>query len=151
MSMLPQTLERIDDKLEAFETALRAAVPSTRLVGPGLVPFTDRSSEALLDGVWNVVPAGEGDYHNGRGMAAREGTLQINLVGHVMVDECLVPGDLQQAEIEMAEEVKDFVRSGAVAGMTMALERIELSRLLEHPYGWVVAFIELQPPGANTH
>jgi hypothetical protein len=151
MSMLPQTLERIDDKLAAFETALRAVVPSTRLVGPGLVPFTDRTSEELLDGVWNVVPAVEGDYHNGRGMAAREGTLQINLVGHVMVDEILDPGDLQQAEIEMAEEVKAFVRTGAVAGMTMTLERIELSRLLEHPYGWVVAFIDLQPPGANTH
>lgn len=150
MSMLPTRLERIDDKLDALQAALVAALPATRTIGLGFVPYTDRTPAELAAGVWNIVQAGEGDYHNGRGMEAKEGTLKVHLIGHIQVDEDATRAALQQAEIDMAEEIKAFVRSG-VAGMTLMLDSIEPSRLLEHPYGWVVAFLELRPPAANTY
>lgn len=150
MAMFPTRLDRIDDKLDAFEAAVNTAVAGTRSVNKGLIPYTDRAETDLTDGCWNIVAASEGDYHLGRGMAAKEGTLRINLVGHVRVAEDATRAELQQAEIDMAEEAKGIVRTG-VAGMTLAIDQVILSRLLEHPYGWVVALIELQPPAASTH
>lgn len=151
MSMLPQRLDRIDDKLDALQTALIAALPPGRIVDIGFVPYTDREIAELSAGVVNIVAAGEGDYHNGLGMAAKEGTLQVLLIGHLQVAETGTRAALQQVEIDLAEEIKSFVRTGGVAGMTVLLDRIEQSRLLEHPYGWVVAFLELGPPAAHTH
>lgn len=150
MSMLPDRLERIDDKLDALLTALTAAVPATRVIDLGFIPYTDRKVTDLYAGCWNIVAAGESDYHPGQGMAAKEGTLRVNLIGHIQVEEDATRAALQQAEIDMAEEIKTFVRTGMVA-VTLVLDSIEQSRLLEHPYGWVVAFLELRPPAANTH
>lgn len=149
-SMLPQVLDRIDDKLDAFDAAFRSAVDQNRVVGLGFMPYNERNLAELTAGVWNIVSAGEGNYHNGRGMAAKEGTLRVHLIGHIQVDDEDDRATLQQAEIDMIEEVKRFVRTGA-PGMSVVLDSVEQSRLLEHPYGWVVAFIELRPPGANTH
>ncbi len=150
MSMLPTKLERIDDKISALQTALIATLPSTRQIDLGFIPYTDRTPDELYAGCWNIVAAGEGDYHNGMGMAAKEGTLQVQLVGHIAVEDDAVRASLQQAEIDMAEEIKAFVRLGLI-GMTLVLERIEQSRLLEHPYGWVVAFLDVRPPAQNTY
>ncbi len=148
--MMPVRLDRIDDKLDALEMNLIAFLPSIWTIGIGFVPYTERNKDELTAGVLNIVSAGEGNYHSGRGMAAKEGILRVHLIGHVQVDDDDPRADLQQVEIDMAEEIKSFVRAG-VPGMTLELDSIEQSRLLEHPYGWVVAFIELQPPGANTH
>ncbi len=141
-------LERIDDKLAALNAALVAAMP-TRQVEIGFTPYDDRTDTELLDGVVNIVSAGEGNYHQGRGMAAKEGTLKVHLINHLKVAETASRADLQQAEINLAEEIKSFVRTG-VAGMTLALDSIEQSRLLEYPYGWVVAFLGLRPPASNA-
>ncbi len=50
----------------------------------------------------------------------------------------------------LLEEIKSFVQTG-VTGMGLYLERLEQSRQLEHPYGWVVAYIKAGPPDQTTH
>lgn len=145
-----QRLDRIDDKLNAFKTGLAASLPNSRNIGIGFVGYDDRNDTELLDGWINIVSAGESDYHNALGMAAKEGTLKVLLICHIKVAEEATSEELQQAEIDLAEEIKGFVRTG-VAGMTVVLDSIEQSRLLEHPYGWVVAFLDLRPPASSTH
>lgn len=142
-------IDRIDDRLAALEAALKTALP-TRLVEIGLVPYEDRSRDELQQGVVNIVSNGEGDYHRGKGMAAREGIHKVLLICHLQVDEAQTRAELQQAEIDLMEAIKSFVRTG-VAGMTVVLDSVQQSRLLEHPYGWVVAFIELHPPHTSVY
>lgn len=142
-------LERIDDRLVALKSAIETAMPN-RIAEIGFRPYTDRTDQELYNSVLNIVSAGEGDYHQGRGMAAREGTVKAHLICHLRVDEKADREELQQTEIDLMEEIKGFVRTG-VAGMTLILTDLQQSRMLEHPYGWVVAFLELRPPAANTH
>ena len=148
--MGPRAIERIDDRLFAFEGTLRASLPRRRLIESGFVPYSERTEEQLLDGVVNVVCDGEGGYSQARGMVAREGTLKVILIFHLQVLEDTVPDDLRQAEIQLAEELKAFARAG-VTGMDVILAELILSRQLEHPYGWGVAYFELRPPRAGTH
>lgn len=144
-----QAIDRIDDRLDVFKPALQLALP-TRWVEIGLVPYEDRQKEDLQAGVVNIVSNGEGNYHRGKGMAAREGIHKVLLICHLQVEETQTRAELQQAEIDLMEEIKSFVRTG-VAGMTVVLDNLQQSRLLEHPYGWVVAFIELHPPHSHVN
>jgi len=148
--MGPQAIERIDDKLAAFETALVASLPVSRTVERGFVPYSERDEALLLNGVLNLVCDGEGSYSQARGMAAKEGSAKVILICHLRVTEAQTSADLQQAEITLAEELKTFTKTGA-PGLDLVLVDLVLSRQLEHPYGWIVAFFELKPPGANTH
>jgi hypothetical protein len=148
--MGPRALDRIDDKLAVFEAALRAALPARRTIEAGFVPMSERNKEQLLYGVVNVVCDGEGSYSQARGMAAREGTAKVVLICHLQVEDDQGTEALRQAEIDLAEEIKAFTRAG-VTGMDMILVDLSLSRQLEHPYGWGVAYFELRPPGAGTH
>ncbi|EGW55166.1 hypothetical protein [Candidatus Endoriftia persephonae] len=143
-----KALERIDDRLNAIQPVLEAALPG-RLVERGFIPYETRSQPELLQGVVNLVASDEGHYNAARGMAAREGTLQLILSCHLQVEEAQTSAELQQAEIDLAEQIKAFVRGG-VQGMSLSLESLQLSRQLEHPYGWVVAFINIRPPAAAT-
>jgi hypothetical protein len=145
-----RALERIDEKLAMFEAALRTALPTRRTIEAGFVPMSERDKTQLLDGVVNVVCDGEGSYSQAGGMAAREGTAKVVLICHLQVEDEQRGEVLRQAEIDLAEEIKAFTRSG-VTGMDVVLVDLLLSRQLEHPYGWGVAYFELRPPGAGTH
>jgi len=148
--MGPRIVERIDDKLAAFEAALRASLPARRRIEQGFVPYSERDDEQLLDGFVNVLCDGEGDYSTARGMAAKEGTVKVVLICHLRVEEAQTGAELRQAEITLAEELKAFTRAG-VTGFDLVLVDLILSRQLEHPYGWGVAYFELRPPRAGTH
>jgi hypothetical protein len=148
--MGPQALERIDDKLAAFDAALATSLPAGRIIEPGFTPYSERDAAQLLAGVLNRVCEGEGSYSNARGMAAKEGTLRVILICHLQVAEGSSSDQLQQAEITLMEELKTFTRTG-LTGADLVLTDLQQSRLLEHPYGWVIAFFEIRPPGAHTH
>lgn len=148
--MGPAIVDRIDDKLAVFEAALKAALPARRHIEQGFVPYSERDDEDLIDGYVNVLCDGEGSYSTARGMAAKEGTVKVVLICHLRVEEDKTPAQLRQAEITLAEELKAFTRAG-VTGFDLILADLILSRQLEHPYGWGVAYFELRPPRAGTH
>lgn len=144
-----KNIERMDDRLAAIAAALTTAL-STRTVKRGLYHYSDHSPADLTKGVVMLVSAGEGDYSKALGMAAKEGTHRIMLVGHLKVLESDTRQAIEAAELDLIEEIKAFVRSG-VAGTTLTLDRAEQSRQLEHPYGWVLAFIDAGPTRSTVN
>jgi hypothetical protein len=148
--MGPSAIERIDEKLDVFMQALKASLPSRYHIEQGFVPYSERAEALLFDGVVNVLCDGEGSYSQARGMAAKEGTVKVILICHLQVEEDQTSADLQQIEINLAEALKAFTRAG-VTGFDLILVDLILSRQLEHPYGWGIAYFELRPPRAGTH
>lgn len=142
-------IERMDERLDAIETALVAEL-STRTIKRDLLTFTDHTDAEIDAGVVTIVSAGEKDYNNGLGMEAKEGAHQVLLIGHLRVAEGTTGKDIEAVELDLAEEIKAFVRTG-VADMSLKLNSIQHSRQLDHPYGWLVANIDAGPPRANIY
>lgn len=148
MAMIARAYERMDDRLAAFVTALTAALPA-RVVKTELLHFDAQPSADLTAGVVTVISDYEADYSTRPGMAGREGTQRLILVGHLKVAETDTATAIQALEMDMMEEIKTFVRNG-VPRMTLNLERCQGSRQLDHPYGWFVALIDAGPPVETT-
>lgn len=144
-----QAIERMDDRMDAIAAALLLALP-TRVVKRSLKHYTEHSAADLAAGVVTLVSAGEGSYNPGLGMVAKEGTHRVLLIGHLKVAEGQDGEDIEAAELDLAEEIKAFVRAG-VTGTSLRLDRIEHSRQLENPYGWLVAYIDAGPPRRTTY
>lgn len=148
--MIPVAIERMDDRMDAIHTALVAALP-LRVVKRSFFRHYTEHEEAELDaGVVMIISSGEGDYKRGRGMIAREGTHSFLLIGHLKVDDDSEPQTTEAAELDLIEELKAFARL-PMPGMSLYLAQVQHSRQLEHPYGWVVAYLEASAPSQNTH
>lgn len=137
-------IQRMDDRLGALEQALTPALPS-RVVKRAFLDFRAHAEGELAAGVVMIVSAGERDYNAGLGMAAREGTHRVLLIGHMQVLQTSTPDAIEAAELDLIEEIKAFVGQG-VTGMHVRLDSVEHSRQLEHPYGWMLANLDLGPP-----
>ena len=148
MVMGPQRIERMDDRLDAIETALTAAMPG-RVIQRELVHFDDHAPADISAGVIMIVSTGESNYNNDLGMEAKEGTQQILLIGHIKLPEESTSQAVEDAEINFIEELKGAIRTG-VNGMSIALKQVSHSAQLEKPYGWFVASIDAGPPNENT-
>ncbi len=147
--MINQAIKRLDDRDDAFVAALTSAL-GARVIKEEHKHYTDWSDADIAAGVVMVLGGGEGKYKSGPGMAAQDGTQEFILIGHLKVDENNTQKDLKHAEYDLMEEIKSFVKTG-VTGTGLYLERLEQSRQLEHPYGWVVAYINAGPPNETTY
>jgi len=144
-------ISRMDDRLDAIETALVTALPTRPVKRSLLKHYSDYSDQELADGVVILLSAGERDYNNKPGMIAKEGTHRIILIGYLKLNEkASQPQDVEAAELDLIEEIKAFVRAG-VSGTTLLLDNVQHSRQLEFPYGWVVAYIDAGPPNMNLY
>jgi len=144
--MTDSVLTRMDE----IETAA-VAFFSTRAVKRSLLQhFTNHAEGELEKGVIMIISRGEGDYKNGLGMTAKEGTQTVLFVCHIKVADDLEPVDVEKAEGALIEEIKSFLKQG-VPGMSLKPERFDQSQQLEHPYGWVVAKLKAAPPQQGTH
>jgi hypothetical protein len=146
--MIRQAIERMDDRLDALEQALIGVLPG-RMVKRSLLDYRQHANGDLNGGVVMIVSAGERGYSQALGMAAREGTQRVLLVGHLQVAQTSAPAAIEMAELDLIEELKSFVRGG-VPGMSVRLDSVEHSRQTEHPYGWVLANLDLGPPRTTT-
>lgn len=143
-------ISRMDDRMDAVGTALTAALPA-RVVKRSLLQHFDAHGRGEIEqGVVMLVSAGEKDYRREPGMVAKEGTHGMVLVGHLKVDENDTPQAVEAAELDLIEEIKTFVRAG-VTGMTLFLDRVEHSRQLDFPYGWIVAYLSAGPSNSNVY
>jgi hypothetical protein len=151
MAIGPPVIERMDARMDAVEAALRAALPTRAVKRSFQRHYTDHRREDLRRGVVVLVSAGEGDYRGGLGGAAREGTQRMLLIGHLQVDEHAEPVATERAETALIEEIKAFVQASPVAGLELQLDSVQHSRQQEHPYGWVVAYLDAGPPAQTTY
>lgn len=148
--MISVPIERMDDRMDAIHAALVAALPTRVVKRSYFRHFSEHEEAELAAGVVMLISAGEGEYARGRGMIAREGTHKFLLIGHLKADDDSAPRDIEEAELDLIEEIKAFVRVPA-PGLSLYLAQAQHSRQLEHPYGWVVAYLEAGAPSQNTH
>jgi len=148
--MGPTALERMDDRMDAVEAALRAALTSRHISRSYQRHYGEFSAEQLQQGVVQLISSGESGYQTGLGMVAREGTHNMLLVCYLVLDESSAPQETEAAELALIEEIKAFVRTG-VDGTHLVLDKALHSRQQEHPYGWVVAYIEARPTAESTY
>jgi len=144
-----QTLERMDDRLDAIETSL-IQVLQTRVISRDLKHYTEQTDADLTAGVVTIVSSGEKDYSKDLGMAARDGTQSVLLVGHLRIAEGMGGKAVEAAELDLIEEIKAWMRAG-VTGMSLHLNNVQHSRQLDNPYGWIVAYVDAGPPSQTTY
>ena len=145
----PVAVDSIPARIAAVQAALAAALPARRVTRDFLA-IDRRQDTDLLAGVVTLIAAGEGGYAAGPGMSARHGVTHLVLACHLRVADDAAPSAVEDTENALIEEIKAFVRAG-VAGVTLTLDRVDQSRQIEHPYGWVVAHVQAGPPKASTH
>jgi len=147
--MGPIVLERMDDRLDAIETAFVTAL-STRIIKRELMHFDDHEEAEINAGVLMIASQGEGNYSESLGMVAKEGTQRLLLIGHLKLAEAASSLDVENAEIDFIEELKAALRLG-VDGLSFSLKNVEQSAQLDKPYGWFVASVDAGPPLQNSY
>lgn len=144
-------LDSVVLRMDAIETAALAFFTTRKVQRSLLQSFTEHAESDIAKGVIMMVSQGEGNYHNGQGMIAKEGTQNIRFICHLKVDEkTQAQVDVEKAEGALIEEIKAFVRAG-VTGMTLVLSKVTQSQQLAYPYGFVVADIQAEPPNQTTY
>lgn len=129
--------------LEALRVGLAAALPS-RLVTRSFLPHARRSQDDLVKGVVTLINKGEGDYPKTMGREAQLGTLDVLLIGQLMVAGDPSGLQVEQAELALAEEIKAFMRGTMPAGVRdCTVNSFAQSGQLEVPCGWVVFELEV--------
>ncbi len=141
-------IERLDERRDAVLAALAAAL-GTRVVTNSLQSIESQSAADLAQGVVMLVSVRERSYSRGLGMAATKGLQEFLLVGHLRVAADAPPSAIEDAEMALIEELKAFVRGG-VSGMSVRLGEVRQSQQLDHPYGWVVAHLDVGPPESSV-
>ena len=152
--MGPTTIDRMDDRMDAVEAALTNTMPN-RIIKRALVRAYDDHDEGQIEkGVIMLLSGGEDNYKQGPGMVAKEGTHRMILICHVKAEHNdnmeAMSRAVEKTETTLAEEIKNFVRTG-ITGVKMELERLELSRQVDAPFGFVVAYIDAGAPRQTTH
>lgn len=138
------------ERMEFIDTAAQAFF-TTRVVKRSLLQhYDDHAAADLASGVIMMVSRGEGEYKQGLGMTAKEGTQTVLFVCHIKVAESVAQVEVEKAEGAMIEEIKSFCRAG-VTGMTLKPESFSQSQQLAHPYGWVVATLRAGPPQTSIY
>lgn len=131
------------EALEALKAGLAAALPG-RVVTRDLLAFEQRLQSDLEAGVLTVVSSREGRYANYRGREAQMGKLNVVVVGQLKLAEDALPSEVEDAEFEFAEEVKDFL-AGSLPVADVQLIETRFSGQLEAPYGWLAMDWEVWP------
>ena len=137
-------IERMDDRMAAVLTAMQE-YPGlvARVIKRSLTHYKNQSEYDLKKGILTLVSAGEGDYNQGLGMIARDGTHRMLIIGQLKADDNN-PESAEDMELDMIEEVKSFVRSG-IDGMDLMMDNVKHSRQQEAPYGWFVIYMDAGP------
>lgn len=145
MSMGPPVIDRIDDRRQAVLEHFRTHLPGRHVKRSWIKLYHDHLPQELADGVVQIVSAEEGKYLRGRGMVAKRGTQVFALICYLRVEEEDLPELLEDAEGMLVEEIKAAARQ-PLPGVGIDLVEVKMSSQLEHPYGWVLVFIEAGPP-----
>lgn len=123
--------------LRSFKDALAAAYPD-RIVTRSLKDFGERKKSELEMGIFTVVangqPEGE-DYFQ---------KMKLLVVGQIKLPERAEGVDVEEAELQMAREVKVLIQR-KLSGPDMIIRGIDQSAQLEAPYGWISLSIEVGP------
>jgi hypothetical protein len=130
--------------MNLIKTALAAMFPD-RLVTRDFLDPAQRTERELRQGIYTLLSSGEGNYTNVPGYSAQEGRQDLLIVADVLIDESKSPSQSEDAEFDMVDEIKAFVRGLPDTLCAMNLLRWEQSGQVAHPRGWVVFQLEYIP------
>lgn len=142
-------IERMDDRMDAITASLTANL-TTRIVKRGLLYFDQHTNAELLQGVVMPVSDGESDYYQVPGLTALSGKHSLLIICHVRVDDTGTTLDIEEAELDLIEDLKAWARTG-IPGMDLTNLSFQHSRQLEYPYGWVVLQLQAEPNRSNVY
>lgn len=129
--------------LDALVQGLAEACPG-RLVSRSFRPLAQIPQEDLERGVLTVMLRGERDWKNYRGREADLGTLNVTLVGQLVVAADAGGVGVEAAEMALAREIKTFLGTPLPAPLRACLAPgYDQSGQLDTPYGWVVFELEV--------
>lgn len=131
-----------DSALELIKSSLEAALPA-RKVQRGLVDPAAADRADLLAGLVCVVSRGGGQFANYLGREGQLGTMEVALVGFLVVDEASEPVAIEQAELALLQDLLDWTKYPGGVGAALPKEWRQ-SEQLEHPYGWLVLGLDVQ-------
>lgn len=133
-------MSELGTKFEQLRSALETAQPA-RIVTRSF--NNDRPDAELRAGVFTILAQGEGGYNNLPGREAMYGTIDLVILGQIMVAEGDAAADLEEAEFTLVEEIKSFVRALPVGIDSLMIKRYRQSGQIDHPYGWVAIEMEM--------
>jgi hypothetical protein len=132
------------EQMEALKVSLAAALPG-RAVGRSMQPLGMVKDADLRAGVVSLVRLGEKDYANYRGREADLGTVEAVIVGQLAVDQNDDPLAVEEAENELASEIKAWLAGPMPAGIGECLATgFRQSGQIEFPAGWVMFKVEIR-------
>lgn len=135
-------MSTLSDKFEQIKTALALAFPA-RIVTRSFMNPSDRPDSELLFGVYTVISQAEGGYNNLPGREAMYGRIELLIVGQTKVGEGDSSVEIEDAEFQMVDEIKGFLRALPVGIDSLLLKKFRQSGQVDHPYGWVVFQLEM--------
>lgn len=129
-------------KFEQLRSALQAAYPA-RIVTRSFLNPAERADADLLSGVYTIISQGEGGFENLPGREAMYGKIDLVLLAQLKVAEGDASSAIEDAEFEMVDEIKAFVRALPVGIDSLEIKQFRQSGQIDHPYGWVVFEMEM--------
>jgi len=150
--MITPAIGRMDDRMDAIFLAMEDSQDLSGYVlqRSRMQHHSQHETADLKKGVLMLVSNGEGQYSKNPGMIAKNGLHEFILIGHLKVDDQAKPAEVEAAELDMAENVKSFIRSG-VKGMELYLDDIQNSWQQEFPYGWIIVRLTAGSPGQTIN
>lgn len=150
--MITAAISRMDDRMDAIYEAIKSAQSLEPYVkSRSYVPHASQQKDAdLKKGVLMLISNGEGGYSREKGQVANKGAHEFMLICHFKVADTDKPETTEAFELDMAEDIKTFVRAG-VPGMTLYLDNIQNSWQQDHPYGWLAVKLTAGSPGHSIN
>lgn len=133
-------MSELGTKFEQLRAALQAALPG-RVVTRSYQ--TDPADSDLLTGMFTILAQGEGGFNNLPGREAMYGRQDLAILAQLKVAEGDAGQDIEEAEFEMIEELKGFVRALPAGIDSLEIKSYKQSGQIEHPYGWVLFELEM--------
>lgn len=123
--------------MQALKSSLEAAL-TRRYVRRGLVDPGSEKLEHLKAGVICLVAGGGGNFANWQGREGELGTMSVKLVGFLAVDESKPKEAIEQAELDLLDDVLAWCRQPHAEVISSVLPQDwRQSQQLEHPFGWL--------------
>lgn len=135
-------MSALAERMALICATLAARCPA-RIVTRSLLDFSLRQPADLKRGIYTLVSVGESGFENLRERRAMDGTQRMLLIGQIQLGEKADPEEIEDAEFDMVEELKGFMRNLPPALICLEMQGYRQSVQTDHPYGWISADLEL--------
>lgn len=139
-------MSEMGDRMAAILNAFTAQFPQRVVTRDAMDPAL-REHAQMEKGVYCFLSLNEQGYTNVPGFEAQSGRQGILVVADIKVNEenPATPSKVEDAEFELIDEMKAFVRALPASLCVLNLESLAQSGQVDYPYGWVVFHLTYVP------